>query len=123
MGLLNLRARENQKAGRGEVWLADLDQVVGHELAGRRPVLVVSEDFFNRTRAGLLIVVPITSTLRPFPSRVRLIPPEGGLKLESDVLCEAIRSISKQRLLARYGSVEPESLGAVEDRLRLLLRL
>ena len=123
MGLLNLRTRENQRAGRGEVWLADLDPIVGHEQAGRRPVIVVSEDFFNRTRAGLLVVIPITSTLRPLPSRVRLFPPEGGLKVESDAICEAIRSISKQRLVARYGSVEPESMAAIEDRLRLLLRL
>jgi mRNA interferase MazF len=33
---------------RGEVWLADLNPTWGHEQAGRRPVLVVSDDLFNR---------------------------------------------------------------------------
>ena len=56
---------------RGEVWLADLNPVRGHEQAGRRPVLVVSEDLFNRGPAGLAIVLPMTSTLRGIPSHVR----------------------------------------------------
>jgi mRNA interferase MazF len=116
-------ARLDRRAARGEVWLADLDPVIGHEQAGRRPVLVVSEDFFNRTRAGLLVVLPVTSTLRSLPTRVRLVPPDGGLKRESDVICEAIRCISKERLLTRLGSVTPETLAAVEDRLKLLLHL
>ena len=121
MGLLD--ARLDRRATRGEVWLADLDPVIGHEQAGRRPVLIISEDFFNRTRAGLLIIAPITSTLRLLPSHVRLVPPDGGLKRESEVICEALRSISKERLLTRFGSVTPGSMAAVEDRLRLLLHL
>ncbi len=32
---------------RGEVWLANLDPVVGNEQAGKRPILIVSVDFFN----------------------------------------------------------------------------
>ncbi|MGI8828118.1 MAG: type II toxin-antitoxin system PemK/MazF family toxin [Chloroflexota bacterium] len=35
-------------AARGEVWLAELDPVRGHELAGRRPCMVLSVDTFNR---------------------------------------------------------------------------
>ena len=38
---------------RGEVWLADLNPTRGHEQARRRPVLVVSDDLFNRGPAGL----------------------------------------------------------------------
>lgn len=108
---------------RGEVWLAELNPVRGHEQAGRRPVLVVSEDLFNRGPAGLVIVLPLTSTLRPIPSRVRLSAPEGGLKIDSDVLCDAIRSISKERLVVRWGTVRPETMEDVADRLRILLRL
>jgi mRNA interferase MazF len=108
---------------RGEIWLADLDPTRGHEQAGRRPVLVVSEDLFNRGPADLVIVLPVTSTVRPIPSHVRLSPPEGGLKRASAVLCDAIRSISKQRLVRRSGGVAPATMGLVEDALRILLRL
>lgn len=45
---------------RGEIWLVSLDPCQGHEQAGRRPVLIVSPEAFNRvTKAP--VVVPITS--------------------------------------------------------------
>lgn len=81
------------------------------------------EDIFNRSPAGLVIVLPVTSTLRPIPSYVRLRPPEGGLKNESAILCEAIRSISTERLLLRWGTVSTAIMAAVELRLRFPLRL
>ena len=108
---------------RGEIWLADLAPPRGHAQAGRRPVLVVSEDLFNRGPADLVIVLPVTSTVRPIPSHVRLSPPEGGLKQASAVVCDGIRSISKQRLVRRWGGVAPATMGLVEDALRILLRL
>jgi mRNA interferase MazF len=108
---------------RGEVWLADLNPTRGREQAGRRPVLVVSEDLFNRGPAGLVIVLPLTSTVRPIPSHVAVSPPEGGLKSETAILCEAIRSISTDRLIQRWGAVAPRTLTRIEDRLRILLRL
>jgi mRNA interferase MazF len=108
---------------RGEVWLAQLDPVRGHEQAGTRPVLVVSDDLFNRGPAGLVIALPITSRLRPIPSHIRISPPQGGLAVESAALCEAVRSISKERLVKRLGLVSGETLAMVEDRLRILLRL
>jgi mRNA interferase MazF len=108
---------------RGEVWLVDLSPIRGHEQAGRRPALVVSDDLFNRGPAGLAIVLPMTSTVRSIPSHVAVSPPEGGLKTKSAVLCDAIRSISTDRLIQRWGAVAPVTLATVEDRLRILLRL
>jgi mRNA interferase MazF len=108
---------------RGEVWLADLNPTRGHEQAGRRPVLVVSEDLFNRGAAGLIIVLPITSTMRGVPSQVPVSPPEGGVKNTSAILCEGIRSVSVERLVARWGAVDRRTMATVEDRLRILLRL
>jgi mRNA interferase MazF len=84
---------------------------------------VVSDDLFNRGPAGLVIALPITSRLRPIPSHVRISPPQGGLAVESAALCEAVRSISKERLLKRLGLVSGGTLALVEDRLRILLRL
>lgn len=109
--------------GRGEVWLASLDPTRGHEQAGRRPVLILSDDLFNRGPAGLVIVLPMTSTLRGVPSHVVVEPPEGGLKNTSAILCEAVRSIAAERLIARWGPVSTATLRKVEDALRILMRL
>ena len=108
---------------RGEVWLADLNPTRGREQAGRRSVLVISEDLFNRGAAGLVIVLPLTSTIRGIPSHVPVAPPEGGVRNASAILCEAVRSVSIERLVARWGAVESRTMAAVEDRLRMLLRL
>jgi mRNA-degrading endonuclease toxin of MazEF toxin-antitoxin module len=45
---------------RGEIWLVSLDPSSGHEQKGRRPVLIVSPESFNKI-TKVPIVVPITS--------------------------------------------------------------
>jgi mRNA interferase MazF len=110
-------------ATRGDIWLADLNPVRGHEQAGRRPVLVVSVDAFNQSRATLVVVIPLTSTQRNIPFHVVVQPPEGGLTNPSYLLCEAVRSISKARLLIRWGGLRPATMAKVEDRLRVLMGL
>ncbi|MGQ0570166.1 MAG: type II toxin-antitoxin system PemK/MazF family toxin [Armatimonadota bacterium] len=108
---------------RGDIWLADLNPTRGREQAGQRPVLVFSVDEFNEGPAELIVVLPITSTIRPIPLHVVVQPPEGGLKVQSRILTNAIRSMSKERLVVRWGAVSPETMAAVEDRVRTLLGL
>ncbi len=108
---------------RGDIWLADLNPTRGREQAGQRPVLVSSVDEFNQGPAELIVVVPITSTIRPIPLHVIVQPPEGGLKVQSRILIDAIRSVSKERLVEQWGAVSPETMAAVEDRVRTLLDL
>jgi mRNA-degrading endonuclease toxin of MazEF toxin-antitoxin module len=45
---------------RGEIWVVGLDPTMGHEQKGRRPVLIVSPEAFNRV-TKVPIVLPITS--------------------------------------------------------------
>ena len=117
-------SHENATAPRrGEIWLADFDPTRGREQAGRRPVLVLSVDEFNRGPAELIIVAPVTSRIRGIPSHVRIDPPQGGLSRPSVVLCDAVRSISKNRLVKEWGRIPPSSLDRVEDCLRILMGL
>jgi mRNA interferase MazF len=108
---------------RGEVWDIDFDPVVGHEQGGRRPGLVVSVDSFNAGPSQLVFAIPITRTQRPVRAHVPVVPPEGGLSAPSVILCDALRSLARQRLRRRRGQVEPATLAAVEYRLRILLKL
>lgn len=106
---------------RGEIWWANLDPTQDREQAGRRPVLIISEDAYNQGPAELVIVLPLTRTLRNIRSRVRVRPPE--VPEESDILCDHIRSISKGRLFRRWGVVAAPTMRAVEERLRIILGL
>jgi mRNA interferase MazF len=109
---------------RGEIWLANLNPIRGHEQAGERPVLIISTNTFNHGPAVLVFVAPLTRTDRRVPIHVSVDPPEGGLTARSYILCDALRSIAKERLGVRtWGTVTPETMRKVEDILRLLMDL
>lgn len=108
---------------RGDVWLVNLNPTKGHEQAGTRPALVVSVNLFNHGPAGLVVVLPITSKAKNIPFHVEVEPPEGGLTLTSYIKCEDIRSVSKERLIQKYGAVSSQTFDTVADLLRVLLNL
>jgi mRNA interferase MazF len=108
---------------RGEIWLADLHPTRGREQTGRRPVIVLSVDFFNAGPAELVVVLPLTSTQRDIPLHVNVNKGDGGTRKDSVILCEAIRSVSTDRLVSRWGELSQGVMADVEDRLRILLGL
>jgi mRNA interferase MazF len=109
---------------RGEVRVVDLDPTRGHEQAKTRPCIVVSDDRFNRSASGLLVVVPLTSVGRGIPWHVRVAPEDGGVREESWAMTDQLRAVSRDRLVGDpWGRVSPDVLAAIEERLRLLLGL
>jgi len=100
---------------RGDVWLADLNPVVGTEQAGVRPVLIVSRDILNATGSADVFAVPITSTPKQLRSRIPIGPPEGGLDRPSFIMCDKLRSISRLRLKKRLDSVKADTLATVTE--------
>jgi mRNA interferase MazF len=109
---------------RGEIWYANLDPTRGHEQAGHRPVLIVSTNMFNHGPASLVIAIPLTTKGRGIPTQIPIDPPEGGVTQRSFILCEAIRSISKDRLSNRpLGSVSRQTMRKVQDIVGILLEM
>lgn len=87
-------------------------------------MLIISNDIFSRGPAGLVFVLPLTRTERRIPAHISIDPPEGGVKERSYVLCDAIRSISKDRLTgSAWGKVSPETMERVGEMLRILMDL
>ena len=70
-----------------------------------------------------MIVCPLTTRDRNIRTHIKVEPPEGGLKETSFVLSEAIRSISKNRLVNHWGHLGRNTLAQVEDVIRILLEL
>ena len=114
---------------RGDVYLADLNPVIGSEAAKRRPVIIVSNDAANRSAAergrGVVTVVPVTSnTTRVYAFQV-LLPAAAvpGLTVDSKGQAEQVRSIDVARLDRRLGALPPDLLGRLDDALCLHLGL
>ena len=110
-------------AVRGEVWVTELDPTRGREQRGTRPALVVSADPLNTGPAHLVVLVPLTRTDRGIPLHVRIDPPNGGVRETSFAMCEAVRSVSKERLVRRWGKVDAPTMRVVDDRLKIVLDL
>lgn len=108
---------------RGDIWTATLDPIKGHEQGGTRPCLILSANRFNHGRAELVVIVPITTKDKRIPSHVKVRKGEAGLREESFIKCEEVRCISKDRLTQQHGSVEPATMAAVEQWVRVILQL
>jgi mRNA-degrading endonuclease toxin of MazEF toxin-antitoxin module len=78
------------KIARGDVVWASLDPTVGREQAKHRPHLVLSDDVQHRAMR-LVIVVPMTSVQRPWPTRIELAP-------GSYAICEQVRTLAVERI-------------------------
>ncbi|CAN5404386.1 type II toxin-antitoxin system PemK/MazF family toxin [soil metagenome] len=105
----------------GEIWDAYLDPVIGHEQAGRRPVLIISNHAFNSLASSLCIIAPITSRSRGIALHVPVPKGEGGLDTTSFVLCDQVRSISHLRLRRLRGQLSPDVVEMVNTVVSLIL--
>lgn len=93
------------------VW-ADLSPTAGREQSGRRPVLIVSSENYLSVVDSMAIVVPLTKKNRGWPNHVRS---EGstGLLVDSWIMTEQIRTISRTRIVSVRGEVSAQCLSAV----------
>lgn len=91
---------------RGDIYIADLDPVMGSEQGGIRPVLIVQNDRGNRF-SPTVICAAMTSKLgkHDLPTHVWIAAKESGLERDSLVLCEQIRTLEKRRLRTKAGHV------------------
>ena len=78
----------------GDIILLDFDPTMGREQAGYRPAVVISQTAYNQKR-NLLIICPITHTVKPLRLRVLL---DERTQTQGDIICEQVRTID---LLAR----------------------
>jgi mRNA interferase MazF len=92
----------------GEIWWVNLDPTLGSEINKRRPCLIVSPDETNE-HLRTVIAAPITSTIRPWPTRLTI-------KLQrknSSVALDQIRAIDRARLIKKITVIDPEPALAV----------
>ena len=92
---------------RWEIWLANLEPVIGSEQGRTRPVLVLSATALNQI-LPVVNVLPVTSrksNRRVCPNEALLSIGTAGLVSESIVLCYQIRTLDKQRLIQKFGKL------------------
>ncbi|MBI3782978.1 MAG: type II toxin-antitoxin system PemK/MazF family toxin [Deltaproteobacteria bacterium] len=112
---------------RGDVFWADIVPRSGSEQTGRRPVVIVSHDGFNRVEGWRSIIVAPLSTSaaqqRRGPTAVPLPKGTGGLRKESIVLCHQVTTLDRGKLVEQIGELPTAALRRVDDGLRAALAL
>lgn len=96
---------------RGDMFYADLSPVIGSEQGGVRPVLIIQNDVGNK-HSPTVIAAAITSQTgkTKLPTHIEIEPEQSGLKAESVVLTEQIRTIDKSRLKEKIGHIDDEKI-------------
>ena len=86
-------------------------QIIGSEQGGIRPDLVIQNDTGNKY-SPTVIVSAITSQLNKnkLPTHIELDSKEFGLKSDSVILAEQIRTIDKSRLKEKIGHIEDDRI-------------
>lgn len=105
---------------RGEIFWAELDPTVGNEHAGRRPVLVISNNIFNK-HSGTVIAFAVTSQEPrvPFPLTAAL--SNQDLPKRSWVKIGQIRTMSIQRLGRKIGNASSTDLDLIVEGLNEII--
>ena len=96
---------------RGDMFYADLSPVIGSEQGGIRPVLIVQNDTGNKY-SPTVIAAAITSQMNKnkLPTHIEIGSDTFGLKADSVVLTEQIRTIDKSRLKEKIGHIDDEKI-------------
>ena len=96
---------------RGDMFYADLSPVIGSEQGGIRPVVIIQNDLGNKY-SPTVIAAAITSQLgkTKLPTHIAIESNDVGLKTDSVILAEQVRTIDKSRLKEKIGHIEDEQL-------------
>ena len=96
---------------RGDMFYADLSPVIGSEQGGIRPVLIIQNDMGNKY-SPTVIAAAITSqkSKNKLPTHIEINSENSGLKSDSIVLTEQIRTIDKSRLREKIGHIDHTSV-------------
>ncbi len=109
---------------RGDIFYADLNPAKGSKQAGRRPIIVIQNNVGNE-KAPTVIIAPLTTKnfLKEYPTNVYLKKGIANIKEDSVVLLSQIRTIDKNRLEKKVGSISGELLGKVDEAIKVSLGL
>ncbi len=110
---------------RGQVWWAELGEPMGSEPGFRRPLLIVQDDAFNRSRLRTVIAVVLTSNLRLIdaPGNVLIPAKAAGLPKDSVANVSQLITLDRDFLTEPAGRLTGQLLKSVESGLRLVLGL
>jgi len=104
-----------------EIWIADLNPVLGSEQSGIRPVIIISGNTMNE-HYSVVIICPLTSKVKPFKGCPVISPNRtNNLKTVSQAIPFHVRTISKVRLRTKMGTISSAELDSIKQGLQMFV--
>lgn len=114
--------KEHMTIHRGDIFYADLEPVIGSEQGGTRPVVIIQNEVGNRF-SPTVIVAAVTTTRGKLPTHVALNDHIPGLRKDSVILLEQIRTLDKLRLKQYIGKLSARTLQTLDTALGISIGL
>ena len=110
---------------RGEIWWVDLGIPFGSEPGYKRPVVIIQDDSFNKSKIQTVIVASITSNMNLVnaPGNVYLEKEESKLLKDSVINISQITTLDKQRLIENISILSPSTMNEIDYGLRIILNI
>lgn len=109
---------------RGQIYYADLSPVRGSEQGGVRPVIIIQNDKGNaHSPTAIVAIITSKQTKAKIPTHIEIPKISSGLPLDSVVLCEQLRTIDKERLKDKVGTLSINKIIEINNALRISLEI
>lgn len=120
--VLHIFGGENMTIKKGDLYYADLSLGIGSEQGGIRPVVILQNNKGNKY-APTVIVASLTSGRhrKQFLPTHFTLTERKGLRSNSIVLLEQIRTIDKSRLLNKIGSLSRRKIRLIDQKIKISL--
>lgn len=110
---------------RGEIWWADPGLPLGNEPGVNRPVVILQDNSFNKSKIRTTAVLSISTNilLANTPGNVFLRKKESRLPKDGVINISQISTIDKQRLINKIGTISKTTEEKIDDGIKLVLGL
>ena len=117
--MINKNNIKETRVTRGEIYYAQLENAVGSEQGGIRPVVVVQNDVGNHFSPTIIVAAMTSQDKTNIPTHVELDTSGTGLEKYSTILLEQIRTIDKSRLKQKAGKLKPEFIEQLDHAIKV----
>jgi len=108
---------------RGELWWVDLGVPFGSESGFRRPVVILQNDFFNKSQIKTTIILPLSSNmmLADAPGNIIITKKESKLNKESVIVLSQVKVVDRARLIEKISKIDRTIMEKIENNLLFIL--